>query len=142
MVEKKEAKEVVVRQGAEIGQVIDANDFMSNFDGSDILIPKILSMQLTSQLVGAEKALPGELRSSIDGTMLSKKDKPLEFMAFFGFKQWLVFEEQGNELVYKATVPFGPDNADAGRPGLEDQPWWRRRRTWDNEKTHARLPTT
>lgn len=53
-----------------------------NLSSSDMLIPKILICQGTSELVQKEKALPGDIARSTDGEILAtrKDKKPLNFV--------------------------------------------------------------
>lgn len=71
----------------------------AEIEATDILIPKILLMQGLSKMVTDEKARLGEMRGSVDGTLLAARDKKLEVIFFKQFKTFVVMKKQGNEFV-------------------------------------------
>jgi hypothetical protein len=80
-------------------------------DTSDLVIPKILLMQGMSKLVQEEKARLGEMRDSLDNSLLGSKDTPLEFIPFQVFKSWLIFHVDGNKIEYQGQEPMTAANA-------------------------------
>lgn len=80
-------------------------------DMSDLLIPKILLMQGMSKLVGAEKALSGDMIDSISNAKLGNKESSIEVIPFHVTKTWVIFEEINGKLEYKEIVPFNETNA-------------------------------
>jgi hypothetical protein len=81
----------------------------------DILIPKILAMQGLSQLVADGKAAIGEMRDSVNGTLLGGIDKPLSFIPVHIDKVWVISEKKGDRFKYVGTEPITRDN--------ENLPW-------------------
>jgi len=55
----------------------------------DLVLPKILIVQPTSKLVQKYDAMPGEVRSTLDGKLLAKKGEKLEFVPFNLFQTWI-----------------------------------------------------
>lgn len=79
-------------------------------DASDILIPKILLMQPSSQFVGADKARVGEFIVSTTGRKVGSIAEPLVIIPFYNRKSWdIVNKDAGNKFI--RNEPFTPANA-------------------------------
>lgn len=76
---------------AEYGNLMDETPV----EGKDLLLPRVLFMQPTSQLVADDKARAGEIRGSVEHNLLAEKQKPVEFIPFYSHKSWVVFQDQG-----------------------------------------------
>lgn len=88
----------------------------------DIILPKILPMQATSDLVTEGKANMGEFRDSLSGVLLGKIDAPFECIPFFVDKCWDI-QQQGDDDKFKwiKTVPVVENPAS---PDYNDNwPW-------------------
>jgi hypothetical protein len=77
---------------------------------SDILVSKILLMQGLSDLVADGQATPGQLRDSLQGTLLGSKDKACEIIPFSSFRTWVIFEKKNGKDEYVRTVPIDASN--------------------------------
>jgi len=91
-------------------QDFDASLF-ENFDSTDILIPKILLMQSTSEMVQQEKRNLGEMVDSVSGEVICKRGEKIGFYPLFLFKTWDVSKLVGTRYQYQETLPFTPENA-------------------------------
>lgn len=80
----------------------------------DMLIPKILPMQLTSVLVSEGKALFGEFRDSINGNLFGTCDKPFEFVPFYIDKAWDMLQMKDGQFQYVKSIPLIENPLDAG----------------------------
>lgn len=83
-----------------------------NTSSKDLIIPKILLMQGMSELVQDDKARLGEFRSSLDGTLLGGKDKPMSFIPFYLTKTIINYRQEGDQLKYIGEEPVTVKNAD------------------------------
>jgi hypothetical protein len=79
-------------------------------DSSDILIPKLLLMQPSSQLVGEEKAQIGEFRDSVSGDKLGSIVDPIVIVPFHFRKSWDIMNADDNNS-WLRNEPFTPANA-------------------------------
>jgi hypothetical protein len=97
-------------------QVADFDDIASDFhiDSSDILIPKILLMQPSSEMVGDGEATIGDYRNSVTKEKVGSINEPFSFVPFHYIKYWsVVVKGEGNEFVRK----------EEWLPGDENKPW-------------------
>ena len=96
---------VAEQQGLE--KINEDHRISSSFDGSDIILPKILLMQAISQLVEAEKARAGDFVHSLDEVVIGKKeDEPVEFIALGRFETLQTYEDNK----YVKTEPVTLEN--------------------------------
>lgn len=106
------AKEVAVKEAAGV-PAINNNEF---FDGitvgaQDLLIPKLLIMQLTSVLVAAGRAVMGEWRNSVTGELVGHASKPLKVVPFYVKKSWDILHEiQGKPGKYEFAKSIPVDD--------------------------------
>jgi hypothetical protein len=109
-----ETKELATRMDMNPAEFADiADDF--KIDNSDILIPKILLMQPSSEMVADEKieARIGDFRNSVSGFKVGSILEPFLFIPFHYTKKWDVVVKEGNKWV--RTEPFNV--------GDENLPW-------------------
>lgn len=109
-------KEVAVKQNAEVStEVLDAgliDEVYGSYqvDASDIVIPKLLLMQQSSQYVAAEKARLGDFVNSLNGDKLGSIVEPIEIIPFHFRKSWDIVNKDDNNS-YLRNEPFTPANA-------------------------------
>lgn len=99
---------------------IPVNDWGSEgISNSDILISKLLLMQGLSEKVSDGEASVGQIRDSVNNTLLGgfvkpKEMQPVQMICFSSFKTWVIFEKRGvgsdAKDEYVGTVPFSPEN--------------------------------
>lgn len=73
----------------------------------DIILPRVLCMQSTSNMVQDGKAAVGELRDSVTGKLLCKKGESVEAILYKPFKTWVIFKND----TFDSLVPFDETNA-------------------------------
>lgn len=78
---------------AQYGEDLEANRVAAQ----DILMPVMLLMQPTSQLVTAEKAKSGEWRGSLSENLLAARGDTVEVIPFGFHKTWVVFKREPNK---------------------------------------------
>ncbi len=92
---------------------------------NDIMIPKILAMQMMSVKVAEDKAKFGELRDSMNYSLLGGFTQACEFIPFFLEKVWVEYTvtEQGGKKTkeYLRQIPITTQNEELPyqEPGLE-----------------------
>jgi hypothetical protein len=110
---KQESTAPVVQQ-----QTQDWGD--DEFTSNDLLISKILPMQMMSKKVADEKAAFGEFRDSVTNELLGSVQKPLEFIPINVKKIWIENEVQPDgKLKYIQTYPMTAVNE--GLPWNEEK---------------------
>lgn len=77
-------------------------------DAKDYLIPSLLLMQSTSDLVKKELARTGEIRDSVSQAKIMERGKSMEFLAFSVFKSWITLTQKGSK--YIRQVPYTAEN--------------------------------
>ena len=80
-------------------------------DASDIVIPKLLLMQQSSQYVAADKAKMGDFVNSITAAKLGTIVDPIEIIPFYHRKSWDIVNKDDNNS-YIRNEPFTAQNAD------------------------------
>jgi len=112
----KETKAVAVKTANEVATEVIQDWGTPQFVGSsDIVIPKILPMQGLSQLVMDGKAMFGEFRDSVNGTLLGSLDKPFEVIPFHLDKVWdIKLEQADGSFKWSRTIPLIENPMDAG----------------------------
>lgn len=97
---------------AVVNEPVNLQDWgVGELTSKDIIIPKILPMQGLSKLVTDGKAVMGEFRDSLNGTLLGNAEKaPLEFVPFYMEKVWVIFEEKAGTMKFSKQVPIDPSN--------------------------------
>lgn len=80
-------------------------------DASDIVIPKLLLMQQSSQYVAQEKAKMGDFVNSLNGVKLGSIIEPIEIVPFHFRKSWDIVNKDDNNS-YIRNEPFTAANAD------------------------------
>lgn len=111
------------REPAPLPAVVDAGIVP---ESDDLLIPRILLMQFTSEAVKEQKAKAGEFRDSVDGELL---EQPIELILFDMFKNWRVSQQSGNKFV--RFEEFTADNAHADLEFMEQGVPLKRYKTWN-----------
>jgi len=112
--EKVEEKKEVALEVKKDAQVALYQELMDKtpLDSRDFIVPKILLMQGMSDAVTSERAVPGEMRDSIDNKKLGDKTNPVEIIPFKMFKSWVIYKEVNGKDEYVEQVPFSPENSD------------------------------
>jgi hypothetical protein len=82
----------------------------SGVTASDIVIPKLLLMQNTSELVGDEKAKLGDIINSETNEVLGGLDKPVLFIPIKSFKTWQVMDMSGKQAEFLRSEPVTSKN--------------------------------
>jgi len=109
-------KEIAVKQ--ETAPQVYSSDWQeSEVLSQDILIPKILLMQSTSQFVQKDQSEVGFLVNSVTGEKLgSAKEKdfsPVNIIPVKIQNTWIEYEKLGEQLEYKGMVPRTKANENA-----------------------------
>ena len=80
----------------------------------DVIIPKLLLMQKTSQLVDDETsdAGVGDIVRSTTKEVLAKKGSPVEFIPLTTFKTWVNYDLSGSSPKFAGIEPCTNDNKD------------------------------
>lgn len=118
-------KEVAVKEQGAVAlseftvSEVDAVFGDMHVDASDIVIPKLLLMQQSSQYVAAEKAKLGDFVNSLSGDKLGSIVEPIEIIPFFHKKSWDIVNKDDNNS-YIRNEPFTPENADLPWEDKED----------------------
>jgi hypothetical protein len=101
------AAEVAVKDSTEVveSQVsTNLGDWGSaDVSASDVIIPKILCMQATSELVAEGKARMGDFVDSITHEVLGSVDSPIKFIPFHMEKVWIVSEKKVTNTLSATT---------------------------------------
>ena len=110
----KETKEIEVKKQNQIAMahadMVDDVFGDIEIDTADILIPKLLLMQSTSEYVAQEKAKLGDFVSSTTGEKLGSILEPIEIIPFYHVKSLdIINADENNELIRRE--PFTPENA-------------------------------
>lgn len=87
----------------------------------DMVIPKILPMQPTSEFVAEGKAVMGEFRDSISGALIGTIDKPFEVIPFYLEKSWDVQVMTEGQFKFDHTLPLVENPLD---PNYNDNLKW------------------
>lgn len=115
-----EALQSVPTGGDLVTTTASVSDFYDDVpsDSADILIPKLLLMQGTSEAVGDEKAEAGSTINSLTTETLAVKGKPLEIIPIKEMpKTWVIerFDEADERFVF--------DHVEQWKPADKDLPW-------------------
>jgi hypothetical protein len=81
---------------------------------NDIIIPRLMLMQNTSEAVGAGSAKLGDIVSSLTEEVLGGIDKPVSFIPISTFKTWMVYDISGASPKFVRSEPS--TKANEGRP--------------------------
>lgn len=71
----------------------------------DLVLPKVLVVQPTSKMIQKYEAVPGELRSTLDGKRLAKKGEKLTFVPFKLFDTWIHSRWAGGRWEFDSITP-------------------------------------
>lgn len=87
---------------------------MEKISSSDMIIPRIQVLQLTSKMLQKDglNAKPSELRGSLEGNLLGGKEKPVKVVPIYLFNSWIKLDTNGNKFL--GTVPR--DHTNEGLP--------------------------
>lgn len=84
----------------------------------DLILAKILPMQMMSKKVIDQQAAFGEMRDSINNQKLGDFTQEMDFIPFHMDKTFVEFEMQGTKKVFKRIVPI---ISDATNPGYNEE---------------------
>lgn len=98
---------------AEYGDLMDDAPVVA----TDILIPKLLLMQPTSEFVSQEKAKSGDIVNSLGGDVLCPKGSKLEIIPFKCVKTWIKMKQTSGKPEFMGQEPY--TMANAGTPRTE-----------------------
>ena len=84
---------------------------MAGVDANDIIIPKILLMQSTSESVGDGKAQVGDILNSETLEVLGGPDKPLEIIPLKNEKVWMVYDLTQSPPAFLRKEDFTPETS-------------------------------
>lgn len=85
--------EVSVKQSAALSTDVLSEWGAPTMSAQDIIIPKILPMQGSSDLVKDRKAMVGEFRDSVNAALIGDIDKPFHAIPFFLDKTWDILHQ-------------------------------------------------
>lgn len=88
-----------------------ASSVFTEFEASDLVLPKLLLMQGLSEYVADERAKMGDMVNSVTGEVLGGKDKPVEIIPFYMTRNYVVSVKQGDKFEFRGVVPATPANA-------------------------------
>jgi len=116
------SKELATKQEQAVSTNVMSDWGEQQMFGQDIVIPKILPMQSTSDLVQDGKAAMGEFRDSVSGVKLGSISEPVDIIPFHVQKFWDIHtqNDDGN-FQWSRTEPLIENPA---IPGFNDNlPW-------------------
>lgn len=90
----------------------------SEISAQDLILAKILPMQMMSKSVIDGKATFGELRDSINNSKIGDFTAPADIIPFHMEKVFVEFEMQGTKKEFKRIIPI---ISDATNPGYNDE---------------------
>lgn len=95
------------------GSVGDFFDEQVVTDQKDIVIPRILLMHGTSQLVGQQKATQGDVIDSVSLEILANSKKAIEFLVIKQLdKVWSIEKWNGKKFEFERNDAWNPDLSD------------------------------
>lgn len=122
---KSSSKEVaVVEQTTKAVALTDVPDWGGDvfLGAQDIIIPKLLIMQPTSDMVTEGNAVMGEFRDSVSKEKLGSIADPINFIPFHVEKVWDILEQQDDEQYkWRRSEPLIEDPL---KPGYNDNLKW------------------
>lgn len=122
---KSSSKEVaVVEQTTKAVAITDVPDWGGDvyLGAQDIIIPKLLIMQPTSDMVTEGNAVMGEFRDSVSKEKLGSIADPIKFIPFHVEKVWDILEQQDDEQYkWRRSEPLIEDPI---KPGYNDNLKW------------------
>lgn len=112
--EQEQSKQLQARANNEVAEHVggDLSDWgHEELSSSDIILPKLLPMQLMSEKVVEGKAQFGEIRDNVDNKLMGSLEKPLEVIPFARDRVFIEFETapNSNDKVFKRVVPIVVD---------------------------------
>lgn len=87
---------------------------------SDLVIPRLLLMQNTSEAVGDDKAKLGDILNSQTGLVIGGMDKPIDFIPLNLYKTWRVMNTSGKQAEFVREEPVTAKNQDREWTGTEE----------------------
>lgn len=104
-------KAIAKTQSTEVAAPVNLDAFGSgSVSSSDIVIPKILTMQGLSKLVTDGEAKFGDFVDSMSTTVLGSINTPLEFIPFHMDKIWIIEVMNGNKYEFDRIEPVTAAN--------------------------------
>lgn len=101
--------EIQTKENTELANVNESDFFDDSVvtDSKDILIPRILLMHGTSQLVGQQKAQQGDIIDSVSIEVLANSKKTVEIIPIKQLdKVWNIERYNGKKFEYERTDPW------------------------------------
>jgi hypothetical protein len=86
---------------------------------SDLIIPRLLLMQNTSEAVGDGRAKLGDILNSQSNTVIGGCDKPVEIIPLKLFKTWRVMNVSKPQAEFLCEEPVTPENQNRDWEGEE-----------------------
>jgi hypothetical protein len=103
---------LTTKKSAELA--VETPDFAEvEFSASDLVIPKIMAMQPTSELVSQERAKYGDFINSVTEEIIGNiESKPIEFIPFFAVRKWCVQKKDpaSGKLEFLSFEPITKEN--------------------------------
>lgn len=75
-------------------------------NSDNVIIPKVLTMQLTSQFVKDGQGMFGELRDSLSTELLAKPGEKLAFIPIDVQEAWLEYHQEKGDWVFDGIKPY------------------------------------
>jgi hypothetical protein len=110
-------------------EFIDGGWDEEKIDTRDILIPKVLLMHPTSDLVKKGERTQGEIIKSTTGELLASRKDKLEVIVFEKWKTWRIMELKEGRYEWKGEEPCTPQTEDLPWEYTEDGKTMRRDKT-------------
>ena len=104
------SKEVTETKDTSVAEVSFADFGDTEFQQTDVVIPKVLLMQGLSKLVTEGKAKFGDFADSLSGTVLGSIDEPIDFIPFYMKKTWIVSRKDGDRWQFDHIEECTPMN--------------------------------
>lgn len=111
MSKKKEEIAVVEDNSAALAAIENEKGWDFEGDPNDILVPRILIAQATSEAVGAGKVTPGSLFRSTNFETLAKNGEPVKIIPLYMHKTWIVSHKIGERFEFLRIEPCTAQNA-------------------------------
>lgn len=106
--------EIVIKETTQVATTNSVLDDMG-ISMSDVVLPRLMLMQNTSEAVGADKAKLGDIVSSLTEEVLGGVNAPISFIPLNTYKTWMVYEMSGATPRFVRTEACTKEN--------EARPW-------------------
>lgn len=110
---KKNNKEVAKQEKFEVGEKLEDWGQNEEFRSRDLFIPKLLTIQKTSDKFADGTAKYGEVRDTLNNKLIGSPDKPFIVIPFLMQKIWVISEgAPGSRPKFKEIIPMTSGNED------------------------------